>query len=67
MGSLLEKGDARIERLIEARNQARQAKDIARADALREQRQALGVQLADSPAGTRWKRAEGTARTPSRP
>ena len=49
--------DEQVERLIEARNKARQAQDFARADALREQLQALGVQVTDSPAGTRWKRA----------
>jgi cysteinyl-tRNA synthetase len=52
-----EQRDAQVERLIAARNQARQAKDFARADALRVELQALGVQLADSPSGTRWKRA----------
>ena len=50
-------GDGEVEQLIAARNEARQAKDFARADALREQLQARGVQLADGPAGTRWKRA----------
>ena len=48
--------DEQVERLIEARNKARQAKDFARADALREELQSLGVQLTDTPTGTRWKR-----------
>ncbi|NLF71246.1 MAG: cysteine--tRNA ligase [Candidatus Anammoximicrobium sp.] len=51
-----EQRDEHVEQLVEARNAARQAKDFAQADALREQLQALGVQLTDTPAGTRWKR-----------
>lgn len=48
--------DPQVEQLIERRNQARQAKDFARSDAIREELQALGVQLIDTPGGTRWKR-----------
>ncbi len=44
-----------IERLIEARNAARRAKEYARADELREQLTRLGVDLEDTRDGTRWK------------
>ncbi len=46
---------ADIERLIEARNAARKAKDFARADALRDELMGLGVELEDTRDGTRWK------------
>jgi len=45
-----------VERLVEARRQARQARDFARADALRDELRALGIDVSDGPAGTRWKR-----------
>jgi cysteinyl-tRNA synthetase len=48
--------DAEVAGLVESREKARQAKDFARADALREQLQALGVRLVDRPSGTSWKR-----------
>ncbi len=44
-----------IERLIEARNAARKAKEFARADELREHITGLGVELEDTREGTRWK------------
>jgi cysteinyl-tRNA synthetase len=45
-----------IERFIEERRAARQRRDFARADALRQELAARGILLEDSPAGTRWKR-----------
>ena len=48
--------DPQVERLIESRNQARQAQDFVRADTIREELRSLGVHLIDSPDGTRWKR-----------
>lgn len=45
-----------IEALIEARNAARDARDFARADAIRDQLAATGIQLEDGRDGTRWRR-----------
>jgi cysteinyl-tRNA synthetase len=44
-----------IEQLIAARRQARQEKDFARADALRQELDAKGIELLDTPQGTSWK------------
>jgi len=48
--------DEEIERLIEAREQARKAKDFARSDQIRDQLKARGILLEDGPDGVRWKR-----------
>ncbi len=45
-----------IERLIASREQARAAKDWAKADAVRDTLLAKGILLEDSPEGTRWRR-----------
>jgi cysteinyl-tRNA synthetase len=45
-----------IERLIEARREARKARDFARADEIRKDLDARGIVLEDSASGTRWKR-----------
>jgi len=45
-----------IERLIVERREARQRREFARADAIRQDLAARGILLEDSPAGTRWKR-----------
>jgi cysteinyl-tRNA synthetase len=48
--------DAEIERLVEARLEARRRRDFAEADRVRAQLGELGVVLEDTPQGTRWKR-----------
>ncbi len=44
-----------VERLVAERTEARQAKDFARSDAIRDQLLELGIMLMDTPRGTRWK------------
>jgi cysteinyl-tRNA synthetase len=48
--------DAAIEALVAARGAARAARDFARADAIRVELAALGVQINDSADGTHWRR-----------
>lgn len=45
---------ARVEALLADRLQARQAKDFARSDAIRDALAGLGVTVMDTPAGQRW-------------
>ncbi|WP_107850453.1 cysteine--tRNA ligase [Oceanimonas marisflavi] len=47
---------AEIERLIQARLDARKARDWAAADAARDSLTAMGIVLEDGPEGTRWRR-----------
>ncbi len=49
--------DARIQSLIDERAMAKQARDFARSDAIRDQLAKEGVLLEDTPQGVRWKRA----------
>jgi len=49
--------DARIQTLVAERNAAKQARDFARADAIREALAGEGVLLEDTPQGVRWRRA----------
>ncbi len=49
--------DADIERLVRARDDARERHDWAAADAVREQLRERGVVLEDTPHGTVWRRA----------
>ena len=48
--------EARVQALIDQREQARRARDYARADEIRNQLRELGVALEDTPAGPRWKK-----------
>ncbi len=49
---------ARIEALVAERNEAKRAKDFARADTLREELSKMGIQLMDTPQGTVWEKTE---------
>jgi cysteinyl-tRNA synthetase len=49
--------DDQVEQLIQERQQARAAKDFARADAIRDELKQRGIVLEDTPQGVRWKRA----------
>jgi len=46
---------AKVESLIQARGEARKAKNFAEGDRLREELKALGVEILDTVAGTVWK------------
>ncbi len=51
-----EEPDPEVERLVEDRRKAREAGDFAQADAIREKLGAMGVEVIDTPTGTRWRR-----------
>jgi cysteinyl-tRNA synthetase len=46
--------DAEIELLIQERNLAREQRDFAKADQIRDQLKAKGIELSDNPGGTHW-------------
>ena len=56
-GSGGDAGDTAIEDLVARRQAAREAKDWATADALRDELSALSVVVEDTPAGPIWRRA----------
>jgi cysteinyl-tRNA synthetase len=47
---------AKIEKLIEERNQAKAQKDYAKADAIRDKITAMGISLMDTAKGTLWEK-----------
>ncbi|HEY3671316.1 MAG TPA: cysteine--tRNA ligase [Acidimicrobiia bacterium] len=49
-------GDSEIDALVRERDEARAARDFARADALRDDLTARGIKLEDTPTGTVWRR-----------
>ena len=51
-----EDNDAHIQALVDARTAAKQNRDFAKADAIRSELDALGIQLEDTPQGVRWTR-----------
>ena len=48
--------DTQIEALIEERQAARKARDFAKADAIRDQLKAMGIELLDTKEGVKWKK-----------
>lgn len=48
--------DARIDALLAERQAARAARDFARADAIRDEIVAMGIEIMDTPDGARWRR-----------
>ena len=48
--------DAQVEALLQARYDAKKAKDFTEADRIRDDLKAMGVEITDIPGGVRWKR-----------
>ena len=46
---------AKIESLISSRDKARANKDWAKSDSIRDEISTLGIQIEDSPEGTKWR------------
>ena len=51
-----QKGDSEILALIEARTQAKKAKNFSEADRIRDELKARGIVLTDTPQGVQWRR-----------
>jgi len=54
-GLMVEVDAAAVEDMITARNAARAAKDFKTSDSIRDELAAMGVELIDTPEGTKWK------------
>jgi cysteinyl-tRNA synthetase len=50
--------DPRIDAMLEERREARESRDWARADRIRDELGALGIEIVDTPEGPRWRRKE---------
>ena len=48
--------DPEIDALVQARTEAKKAKNFAEADRIRDQLKAMGVEIIDSPQGTKWRK-----------
>ena len=48
--------DTDVDALVRERDEAREARDFARADAIRDELAARGIKLEDGPRGTTWHR-----------
>ena len=51
-----QEGDAEIDALVQARTEAKKAKNFAEADRIRDQLKEMGIVLVDSKEGTTWHR-----------
>ncbi len=51
-----EERDPEIDALVEARSAAKKAKNYAEADRIRDELKARGIEIIDTPQGTKWKR-----------
>ena len=48
--------DPAVEALIQARQDAKKAKNFAEADRIRDELKAMGVEIIDTPQGTKWRK-----------
>ena len=48
--------DPEIDGLVQARTEAKKAKNFAEADRIRDQLKAMGVEIIDTPQGTKWRK-----------
>ena len=51
-----DKVEAKINQLISDRDKARQSKDWAQSDSIRDELTEMGIQIQDTPEGTKWNR-----------